>query len=88
VRRIESDEVKLSITAADCEATDHGTYLNVRMARWGRTEITDADRREAIEALKSAYVADLLTAHELADRCENAYRAESLEELDRLLPGD
>jgi hypothetical protein len=86
VRRIDPDVVELSITSADCEATDHGKYQHVYEARWGRTEITDADRREVIDAIKAAYVADVLTADELADRCEDAYQAKTFDELDALVP--
>ncbi|MEA2271679.1 MAG: hypothetical protein QOI98_387 [Solirubrobacteraceae bacterium] len=86
VRRIETDAVSLSITCADCEAPGLTSPVGVPAARWGRTAITDVDRREVIEALKFAYVNDSLTAHELGDRCEAAYTVATLDELDRLLP--
>ena len=86
VRRIESDVVELSITCADCEAPGLTSPVGVAAARWGRTEITDDDRREAIEALKAAYVSDRLTAHELGDRFEEVYTAPTLEALERLIP--
>ena len=86
VRRIRTDVVELSITCADCEAPGLTSPVGVPAARWGRSEITDADRREAIEALKHAYVHDRLTADELGDRFEAVYTAKTLEELDRLIP--
>jgi Domain of unknown function (DUF1707) len=85
VRRIETDVVELSITCADCEAPTMGKHDGVPAARWDRTEVTDADRREAIEALKAAYVNDRMTAHELSDRVEAVYRATSFAALDQLL---
>ena len=77
--------VTLSITCADCEAPGLTSPVGVPAARWGRTVITDADRREAIEALKYDYVQDRLTAHELGDRFEAVYDATSLDELEQLL---
>jgi hypothetical protein len=72
VRRIQTNMVELSITCADCEAPGLTSPVGVPAARWGRTESTETDRREAIEALKYAYVHDRLTAHELGDRFEAA----------------
>jgi hypothetical protein len=86
VRRIETDRVELSITCADCEAPGLTSPVDVPAARWGRTEITDADRRETIEALEYAYVHDRLTAHELGDRFEAVYRVATLDELEQLIP--
>jgi hypothetical protein len=86
VRLIRSDVVELAITCADCEARGLTSPVGVPAARWGRTEITDDDRREAIEALKYAYVQDRLTAHELGDRFEAVYDATTLDELQRLIP--
>jgi hypothetical protein len=86
VHRIYTDVVELSITCADCESPGLTTVDGVPEAVWGRTQTTDDDVREAIEALKRAYVNDRLTAHELGDRCEAAYRATTLGELQRLMP--
>lgn len=88
VRKIRTDLVELSITCADCEATGLTSPVGVPAARYGRTEMTEADRREAIEALKYSYVNDRLTAHELGDRFEAVYEAKTLDELDRLIPDD
>src|SRR2546422_3467402 len=85
VRHISTDLVELSITCADCEAPGLTGPIGIPEARWGRTEITEADRREAIEALKYAYVQDHLSAHELGDRFEAVYNAMTLDELERLL---
>jgi hypothetical protein len=86
VRRIRSDVVELSITCADCEAPGVTTVDGVPAARWGRAELTSDDIREAVEALKRAYVDDRLTAHELGDRFEAAYEAATLDELQQLIP--
>jgi hypothetical protein len=86
VHRITTDAVELSITCEDCEAPGLTTVDGVREARYGRRELDDADIREAIEALKRAYVADRLTAHELGDRFEAAYEAKTLEDLQQLIP--
>ncbi|TML08684.1 MAG: DUF1707 domain-containing protein [Actinobacteria bacterium] len=86
VRRIRGDVVELSITRGDCEAPGLTTVDGVPEARWGRTEMTEDDIHDAIDALKRAYVDDLLDAHELGDRCEAAYEATTLDELQRLVP--
>jgi hypothetical protein len=87
VRRIHADRVELSITRADCEAPGLSSPVpHVAAARFGRTQVTEADRREAIAALKQAYVDDLLTADELGDRFEAVYTAATLDELERLIP--
>jgi hypothetical protein len=86
VRRITAQKVDLSITCADCEAPGLTSPVGVPAARWGRTEITEEDRREVTEALKQAYVQGLLDAHELGDRFEAIYDATTFAELDRLIP--
>jgi hypothetical protein len=86
VRRIYTDVVELSITCADCEAPGLTTVDGVPEAAWGRTELTEEDVHEAVDALKRAYVDDRLSAHELGDRCEAAYNATTLDELQRLIP--
>ena len=86
VRRIESDRVELSITCDDCEAPGLTTYVGVPVARPPRNDIGDADRREAIDALKYADVHGRLTVEELGDRCEAVYTVTTPGELERLLP--
>jgi hypothetical protein len=86
VHGIRTDRVDLSITCEDCEAPGITSSVGVPTARWDRTTIDDADRREVIEALKAAYVADRLDAHGLADRFEAVYTAETFDDLQRLLP--
>jgi hypothetical protein len=88
VRRITTDAVELSITCEDCQAPGPTVVDGVPEARWGRTEPDNDDVREAIEALKRAYVDDHLTAHELGDRFEAAYEAKTLDELQQLIPSD
>jgi Domain of unknown function (DUF1707) len=86
VRRIGTELVDLSITCSDCEAPGLTTVNGLPQARWGRTEMTDDDVRETIDALKRAYVGDRLDAHQLGDRCEAAYEAKTLDELQQLVP--
>ena len=86
VRRIRSDIVELSITCGDCEAPGLSTIDGVPAARSGRTEITEDDIHEAVEALKRAYVDDRISAHELGDRFEAAYDAKTMEQLQQLVP--
>jgi Domain of unknown function (DUF1707) len=59
----------------------------VPSARWDRTDVTEADRDAAVEALKAAFVTDELTADELARRVEVAHVAETLDQLDSALAG-
>ncbi|MCW2989427.1 MAG: hypothetical protein JWM73_21 [Solirubrobacterales bacterium] len=86
VRRIDCDEVALAITCADVEDPGAPRSHGVIAARHGRTDVTDADRQETVDALKRAYVDDRLTATELGDRIEAAYEVTSLEGLEALVP--
>jgi hypothetical protein len=84
VRRISGGAVTLGIALADVEspsADGHRRY-GVPKARYDRTEVTEADRDEAIDCLKRAYVRDELTTEELAERVAIAHVAENLEQLD------
>jgi hypothetical protein len=87
VRRISGGAVTLGIAVADVEspaAGGPGAY-GVPEARHDRTDVTEADRDEAIDCLKRAYVRDELTTQELAERVAVAHVAEKLEQLDTAL---
>jgi hypothetical protein len=86
IRHISAGVVELTITCEDCEVPGPKSREGPPAARWGRVEVDEADRREAIDALKRAYVDDRLTAHELGDRFEAAYGALTLDELQALIP--
>lgn len=84
VRRISGGAVTLGITVADVECPAHGgpRAYGVPEARYDRADVTEADRDEVIETLKRAYVNDVLTTDELADRVAATHVAETLEQLD------
>jgi hypothetical protein len=84
VRRISGGAVTLGITVVEVEhpaAKGKGRY-GVPVARYGRTDATEADRDAVIDALKRAYVRDDLTTEELGERVANAHLAETLDQLD------
>jgi hypothetical protein len=87
VRRISGGAVTLGIAAADVEspAADGSRRHGIPAARHDRTDVTEADRDEAIDCLKRAYVRDELTTDELAERVAIAHVAEKLEQLDTAL---
>lgn len=90
VRRVSQRAVTLGIAASDvqCPAADRtGGRDGVPAARWGRTEVTEADRDAVIDSLKRAFVRDELSADELGRRVETAHVAETLDELDASLSG-
>jgi hypothetical protein len=76
VARIGTDCVHLANTVDDVHAR-----------RPSHAGVTERDRREAIDALKRAYVGDRIDANELGDLIKAAYEAGSVEELERVLPG-
>jgi hypothetical protein len=79
VRRISGGAVTLGITVVEVEhpaAKGKGRY-GVPVARYGRTDATEADRDAVIDALKRAYVHDDLTTEELGERVTNPHLAES-----------
>jgi hypothetical protein len=86
VRHISPGCVHLALTQADVEYPGEPCVLGAHVARWGRTEATEADRQGLIDALKYAYVHDGLTTDELAERVGRAYAARTLDELDTVLP--
>jgi hypothetical protein len=86
VRRISPECVHLALTQADVQYPGEPRVLGALVARWGRTQATDADRQALLDALKYAYVHDGLTTDELADRVGRAYAARTLDELDTVLP--
>ena len=86
VRHIGPGCVHLALTEADVQYPGEPRVLGAHVARWGRTEATDADRQELLDALKYTYVHDGLTTDELADRVGRAYAARTLDELDTVLP--
>jgi hypothetical protein len=87
VRRIAGGAVTLGITAADVMTPGPGARQVYGMpeARHDRTEVTEADRDEAIDCLKRAYVRDELNTEELGERVGIAHLAETLDELDAAL---
>jgi hypothetical protein len=87
VRRISKRAVTLGITVAEVEhpADDVRGRDGVPAARYGRTEVTEADRDAVIDALKQAYMRDDLTTEELGERVAVAHVAESLDQLDAVL---
>lgn len=86
VRRIDEDAVTLAITCSDCEDPGLTSRYGMPAARFGRTEITEADRRAVIDGLKRAYVDERIDAHELGDRFELTYTVVTLDALEGLLP--
>jgi hypothetical protein len=87
VRRISGDAVTLGIAVADVvspSAHFHRVY-GVPAARHDRTEVTEADRDQAIDCLKRAYVKDELTTDQLAERVAIVHEARKLEQLDAAL---
>jgi Domain of unknown function (DUF1707) len=86
VRHIDPGCVHVALTRDDVEHPGEPRVLGAHVARWGRTEATEDDRHALIDALKYAYVHDGLTTDELADRVGRAYAAETLDELDIVLP--
>jgi hypothetical protein len=89
VRRIAGGAVTLGITVADVATpgADGPRMYGVPAARIGRTEVTEADRDEAVECLKRAYVRDDLTTDDLGDRVAVVHLAETLEALDDAVTG-
>jgi uncharacterized membrane protein len=87
VRRISRGAVALGIAVGDLQlpAVDRRGRDGIPAARHDRTEVTEADRDAAIDALKHAYVRDELTTEELGERVARAHHAESLELLDAVL---
>jgi hypothetical protein len=87
VRRLSGGAVTLGVTCADVEqpGSNCARCYGVPVARYDRTEVTEADRDEVIDALKLAYVADVLTVDELGERVAIAHIAETLDELDAAL---
>ena len=84
VRRISQRTVTLGITSADVESpgADGRRMYGIPEARYDRTDVTEADRDEVIDALKRAYVRDELTTDELGERVAIAHVAETLDQLD------
>jgi hypothetical protein len=87
IRRISHGAVALGIAVADLKlpAVDKRGRDGIPAARHDRTEVTEADRDAAIDALKRAYVRDELTTHELGERVASTHLAELLEDLDEVL---
>jgi hypothetical protein len=85
VRRISGGAVTLGIAVADVECPDGPRAHGVPEARHDRTDATEADRDQAIDCLKRAYVKGELTTEELAERVAIAHIAETLDQLDAAL---
>jgi Domain of unknown function (DUF1707) len=87
VRRISRGAVTLGVTAADVRSpgADGKRVYGLPQARHDRVHATEADRDEAIDSLKRAYVRDELTTEELGERVSIAHLAETLDELDAVL---
>lgn len=75
----------LGIAVADVESPGGDCTHGVPEARYDRTDATEADRDEAIDCLKRAYVKEELTTEELAERVAIAHVAETLDQLDAAL---
>jgi hypothetical protein len=75
VRRI-SRSVTLGVTAGDVKSpgADGPRVYGLPEARHDRVHATEADRDEAIDSLKRAYVRDELTTEELGERVSIAHR--------------
>ena len=84
VRRISRGAVTLGVAAADVESPGGGGAhpYGIPEARHDRIDATEADRDEAIDCLKRAYVRDDLTTDQLADRVGAVHLAETLDQLD------
>ena len=87
VRRIAGGAVTLGITVGDVERPEEAGRYGVPAARHDRTEVTEADRDAAIDALKRAFVAGALSVEGLSERVGIAHVAEELVELDGALAG-
>jgi hypothetical protein len=87
VRRISGGAVTLAITVSDveCAASNARRVYGIPAARHDRTQVTEADRDEAIECLKRLYVSDALSTDDLAERVAIAHLAVTLDELDAAL---
>jgi Domain of unknown function (DUF1707) len=86
VRRISDRTVTLGITASDVEHPGATVErYGLPTARHDRTEVTEADRDDAIAALKRAYVDDELDVDQLAERVGVVHQAETLPQLDGVL---
>jgi hypothetical protein len=87
VRRISADSVTLGIALLDVLTPDGGQRVaGAPVARHDRVSATEADRDEAIAALKDAFVNDELSVDELGDRVALVHVAETLDELDAAVP--
>jgi hypothetical protein len=87
VRRISGGAVTLGITDSDVldPGADAERRYGMPVARHGRTLVTEADRDDVIEALKRAFVDDVFSTDELAERVAAVHTANTLDELDRIL---
>ncbi|HEX8206186.1 MAG TPA: DUF1707 domain-containing protein [Solirubrobacteraceae bacterium] len=88
VRRIEKDEVELSIALCDVEypgPKGPPGPPDVHGVRRDRLEATDDDRTVAVTQLKIAFVEDRLGVADLERRVELVHRATQLRELDDAL---
>jgi hypothetical protein len=87
VRRISGGAVTLGTTVDEVEspAADGKRVHGVPAARYGRTEVTEADRDAVVDALKAAYVGEELTTGALGERVAIAHLADTLDELDAAL---
>jgi hypothetical protein len=89
VRRISAGAVTLGIALADVDCPSDGRprSYGVPEARYDRVDATEADRDEAIDRLKRAYVEDAITVEQLGERVSIAHCAETLEQLDQAVAG-
>ncbi len=86
VARITADAVKLSIGCHDVEHPGEPHVLGAASARVASGRLSEEDRTAIIEALKVAYVDDLLDADGLSAAVEQAHHATTLHDLEGLLP--
>ena len=87
VRRVLDDRLVLGVSVDDVHEPHPQVpkVAGVAHATYGRVDATEADRDAAIAALKTAFVADRLSEHHLADRVEVVHESQTLAELDSAL---
>jgi hypothetical protein len=86
VRAISADAVTLAIPCHDVEHPGEPRVLGAHSAHPRSEPLSDQDRTAVIEALKLAYLRDMLDTDALAAAVERAHRATRPEQLEGLLP--
>ena len=86
VSAITERAVTLSVACHDVEHPGEPRVLGAHSVRARSEPLSDEDRTAVIEALKLAYVRDMLDTDALAAAVERAHRATRTEELEGLVP--